>query len=188
MRRRDREMNREFGIEVIDRATYGIVSVIDNEANLPYSIPLSVARDGETLYFHSAMDGKKVRIFESSPSVSVVFVGETKIPEIYTKEELDEMVKDKSKAGAFISKVFTTEFESTIVLGKVRLIDDREEKINAMKVICEKYTPIKMEYFSTAIESGLSRTNVYAIDIEEITAKRKKYDRDGKEMKWGRME
>lgn len=188
MRRKDREMSREFGMEVIDRATYGIVSVIDNETNLPYSIPLSIARHGETLYFHSAMDGKKVKIFESSPYVSAVFVGQTKIPENYTKEELDEMVKDKSKAGAFGSKVFTTEFESAIVLGKIKLVENREEKIKAMKVICEKYTPTKMDYFSIAIESGLSRTNVYAIDIEEITAKRKKYDKSGKEMKWGRME
>lgn len=188
MRRKDREMNREFGMDLIDRAKYGVLCTIDDEENLPYGVPLSIVRDGDTLYFHSAMDGKKVRIFKNKPYVSVVFVGETKIPENYTKEELDEMAKDRSKGGTFASKVFTTEFESAMVIGQINLVENREEKIRAMKLICEKYTPTKMDYFSVAIDSGLPRTNVYSIKIEEITAKRKKYDEKGQEMKWERME
>ena len=39
-----------------------------------------------------------------------------------------------------------------------------------------------------AIKAGLKRTNVYKIEIEEVNAKRKKYDIYGEEMKWGRME
>jgi hypothetical protein len=45
-----------------------------------------------------------------------------------------------------------------------------------------------MPYFEAAAESGMSRTVVIRIDIETLTAKRKKYDADGVEMKWGRME
>lgn len=56
-----------------------------------------------------------------------------------------------------------------------------------MKLICEKYTPTKMDYFDLAIKAGLKRTNVYKIEIEEVKAKRKKYDINGEEMKWGRM-
>ncbi len=187
MRRKDREMNREFGLKVIDKANHGILSMVDKEGD-PYGIPLSIVRDENTLYFHSAMDGKKVKIFEDNPNVSVVFVGQTRIPENYTKEELNEMTKDESKAVLFISSVFTTEFESAIVKGNVKLVDDENEKIKAMKLICEKYTPTKMKYFPIAIKAGLRRTNVYSIEIEEITAKRKKYDEDGKEMKWGGIE
>jgi len=187
MRRKDREMNREFGLKVIDKANHGILSMVDKEGD-PYGIPLSIVRNENTLYFHSAMDGKKVKIFKDNPYVSVVFVGQTRIPENYTKEELNEMTKDESKAVLFISSVFTTEFESAIVKGNVKLVDDENEKIKAMKLICEKYTPTKIEYFPIAIKTGLGRTNVYSIEIEEITAKRKKYDEDGKEMKWGRMD
>lgn len=57
-----------------------------------------------------------------------------------------------------------------------------------MRLVCEKYTPGKRDYFPMAIEAGLGRANVYKIGIEEITGKRKKYDGEGKEMKWGRME
>ena len=38
MRRRDREMGREFGLEIIDRSKYGILSMVD-ENKEPYGIP-----------------------------------------------------------------------------------------------------------------------------------------------------
>lgn len=126
MRRKDREMDREFGLKVIDKSICGVLSTMDH-GNVPYGIPLSIVRDGDTLYFHSAKNGKKVNIFEKSPKVSVVFVGETKIPEIYTNEELDKIIKDESKAGVLGSKVFTTEFESAIVVGQVKLIEDEDK-------------------------------------------------------------
>ncbi|WP_313340444.1 pyridoxamine 5'-phosphate oxidase family protein [Sedimentibacter sp.] len=187
MRRKDREMSKEFGIEVIDKASYGVVSMID-ENNEPYGIPLSIVRDGNNLYFHSALDGKKVRIFEKTPAVSVTFVGQVKIPETLTAEELTEISKDKTKADTLISKVFTTEYESAIVKGKIKLVEDEEEKLKSIKLICEKFTPSKMDFFNLAIESGLQIVNMYKIEIHEITAKRKKYDMHGEEMKWGRME
>jgi len=175
MRRKDREMGKKFGMEVIDKSIYGIISMID-ENNEPYGIPLSIVRDENILYFHSAMDGK---------NVSVAFIGETKIPENYTKDELDEIAKDESKAALLTSNVFTTEYESAVVKGRVKLVENEEEKIKAMKLICEKYTPAKMDYFNMAIKAGLKRTNVYKIEIEEIKSKRKKYDINGEEMKWG---
>lgn len=187
MRRKDREMSKEFGIEVIDKAVYGVVSMID-ENNEPYGIPLSIVRDGNNLYFHSALDGKKVRIFEKNPVVNVAFVGQVKVPEILTAEELTEIAKDKSKAGTLISKVFTTEYESAVVKGKIKSVEDKEEKLKAIKLLCEKYTPAKMDFFNLAIESGLQIINMYKIEIDEIKAKRKKYDVQGEEMKWGRME
>ncbi len=186
MRRKDRSMSREYGLGIIDKARYGIASMIDGEE--PYGIPLSIVRDGENLYFHSAKGGRKVETLKANPNLSIAFVGEVKIPENFTKDELDEMARDSSKAVTFISSVFTTEFESTLVRGKAELIEDRDEKIKAMRMICEKYTPSKMEYFEVAINAGLGRTNVYRVPIDEISAKRKKYDGDGKEMKWERME
>ena len=187
MRRKDREMSREYGLAVIDKSNFGVVSMIE-ENNEPYGIPLSIIREENTLYFHSAKEGKKVNNFEENPKVSIAFIEEVKIPENFTEEELNEIVKDKSKISLLISSVFTTEYESSIVKGKVKLVEDEKEKIKAMKLICEKYTPTKMKYFNMAIESGLKRTNIYKVEIESISSKRKKYDIHGEEMKWGRME
>lgn len=187
MRRKDREMSAEFGLQVIDRARFGILSVIDENGE-PYGVPLSIVRKDNILYFHSAQDGKKVRIFANNPLVRVAFVGATKIPELYTNQELDEILKDESNATMLISKVFTTEYESAMVKGYVKQVQDEAEKIMALRMVCEKYTPTKMDYFDIAIKAGLGRANAYRIDIEEITAKRKKYDEKGEEMKWGRMD
>lgn len=187
MRRKDREMDREFGLKIIDKSRYGVVSMRDEE-DMPYGLPLSIVRNENTLYFHSAMDGKKVRSLEKNPDVCVTFVGKVHIPENYSREELDEMKDNPSQAVKFISSVFTTEFESALVRGRVNLLEEEEEKIKAMRLICQKYTPTKMGYFDTAIKAGLGRANVYSLEIQDITAKRKKYDSTGVEMKWARME
>ena len=171
MRRTDREMDREFGIGVIDSSDYGIVSV--NNTKNAYSVPLSIVRDENTLYFHSGKQGTKTELFLNDTNATVVFVG---------------MNRDTSKAVKFISSVFTTEFESAIVKGKISKVTEQTEKISALRLICEKYTPSKMEYFDIAIKAGLDKTNIYSIEIEELTAKRKKYDGFGKEMKWGRLD
>ena len=56
MRRKDREMNTEFAKQVIDRSRYGVLSIIETGSGTPYSIPLSIVRDDEVLYFHSARE------------------------------------------------------------------------------------------------------------------------------------
>ncbi|MCR6546515.1 pyridoxamine 5'-phosphate oxidase family protein [Dehalobacterium formicoaceticum] len=186
MRRKDREMGREFGLSIIDKARFGVVSMID-ESEQAYGLPLSIVREGDYLYLHSAKEGKKVDIFNSSPVVNVTFVGDVAVPDNFSEEELDEMVKDENKTAFLISSVFTTQYESAIVKGRVQPVDDEEERVKALRLICEKYTPDKMKYFPYAIKAGMDRVNVYRIDIRELTAKRKKYDSEGKEMKWGRM-
>lgn len=187
MRRKDREMDKDFAFDVIDKSTYGVISMIDQN-NEPYGLPLSMVRYNDNLYFHSAMEGRKVNVLKENSIVSVTFVGEVKVPENFTSEELEEISKDESKAVVLISSVFTTEYESVVIKGRVRLVEDKLEKIKAMKLICEKYTPDKMNYFDKAIGVGLKRTSVYKIEMNEIKAKRKKYDINGKEMKWSRME
>jgi nitroimidazol reductase NimA-like FMN-containing flavoprotein (pyridoxamine 5'-phosphate oxidase superfamily) len=173
VRRKDRQMSAEFGYTVIDKADFGVVSVMDENGD-PYGVALSMAREDDALYFHSAKDGKKVRAFTNNPNVTVVFVGDVNVPESYTEEELEELTQDPSQAAVFASGVFTTEYESAIVRGTVSRVVDEEEKVRAMKHICEKYVPSKMEYFALASADGLDKADVYRIDIQEVTAKRKK--------------
>jgi nitroimidazol reductase NimA-like FMN-containing flavoprotein (pyridoxamine 5'-phosphate oxidase superfamily) len=67
-------------------------------------------------------------------------------------------------------------------------VEDTEEKIEGLRAISQKYTPENMKYFDDAVKASIDRTMVIKIEIKEITAKRKKYDVNGDEMKWGRME
>ena len=187
MRRKDREMDREFGLKVIDKSKYGVVSVVDKD-NLPYAIPLSIVREGDMLYFHSATAGNKVDLFDLEARANVVFVGEVQVPDLYSKDEMQELSRDKKNASIVVSRIFTTEFESAVVKGKISKIEDKSEKIQVLRLVCEKYTPDKMVLFDIGSEAGVDKVNIYAIKIEEITAKRKKFDEAGKEMKWMREE
>lgn len=183
MRRKDREMDQEFARLVIDKSRFGVLSINDDEGPSPYSIPLSIIRNEDRLYFHSARDGKKVELFAQNHGVRVVFVGDVHVPELYTVQELDAMVKDPEKTVQLIKSVFTTEYESAIVEGRISEVTDEGEKALALRLICEKYTPDKMAYFEHALKAGAKYTRIYQIQIASMTAKRKKYDRTGIEMK-----
>lgn len=186
MRRKDREMSRDFGLSVIDKAAYGTLSVTDADG-MPYSVALSIVRNGDNLFFHSAKAGTKVDLLQNETQVCITFVTDVKIPELYSKAELEQMRQDESKAAELARRVFTTEYASAIVRGKIYLVRDNEQKRRALQLICQKYTPDKMDLFDMAAKSSMNHTNIYRITIDEITAKRKKYDSEGVEMKWGRM-
>ncbi len=181
MRRKDREMDKNFTYAIIDNSNYGTIAL--NDIDETYSLPLSVVRDEDVLYFHSAVEGRKINILESEPNISVSFVGRVAVPDLFSKEQIDNLV-DEGRINDILSKVYTTEFESTIIFGKVNEIKVDSEKIHALKLICEKYTPDKMECFDLAIAKSLSKLKIFAIKIERITGKRKKFDIKGNELKY----
>lgn len=165
MRRKDREMDEKFAFYVTDKCDYAVLSMVTPEG-FPYCIPITIARDGNVIYFHSAMEGFKVDVLRNNPNICMSCVGDTNKPE------------DK----------FTTEFESSIIRGQSSEVTDDTEKIHALKLICQRHSPNNMYNFSKAAEKSLPRTGVWKITIDSITGKRKKYDADGKEMRFGRME
>lgn len=186
MRRKDREMSKDFGLMVIDKAQYGVLNLPEGAS--AYGVPLSIARVDETLYFHSAKEGKKCDLIVDGQRVHVVFVGDVQVPSVLDPDQVDVNVETLTTGefGKIFNKTFTTEFESAMVLGEIRKVTEDAEKTKGLRAISEKFTPQWMSYFDYAVASGLKITAVYAIDILEVTAKRKKYDASGHEMKWGR--
>lgn len=93
MRRKDREMDKDFAFKVIDDSDFGVLGLCKDE---PYTIPLSIVRKKETLYFHSAPEGKKVRFIDDGDLVSVTFVSYVKVPENYSREEVKKLLKKEN--------------------------------------------------------------------------------------------
>jgi len=179
-------MDRSFGLYVIDKARFAVLTTI-GENMIPYSVPVSPARVGDSLYLHSAPEGRKIDNLEFNPAVTMVFVGDTRVPDPIQPEEF-EALKAEDQVATLMSNKFTTEFESAILTGNAVFVTSHEEKLRGLRAITEKYTPLNLPYFEAAAESGLARVVVIRIDIETLTAKRKKFDANGVEMKWGRME
>ncbi len=190
MRRKDREMSREYGLVVIDKAAYGCLCLNDpSNPELPYAVPLSIVRIAEKLYFHSARSGYKSQILKNGQKVRIVFVDQVEVPKLFTDKELQQM-SDQGRFSDFVSKVFTTEYSSAIVTGTIEIIDPQDNTDEfrlAMQTICEKYTPDKMDYFESALNFSLNRLSVFCVKIDSITSKRKKFDDSGEEMKWQRL-
>ena len=171
MRKASREMPAEWALEVLDKAPYITVSMADEEG-LPYGRPLSLVRtDEKTLYFHGALEGKKLDILSHNPHVCLSAV---------TKCKPTVGPKDGS---------FTLEFKSAIAFGTAEIIEDDTEKIAALRAICERFLPQHMDAFDVSIARSLGRTAVVRITLTEPPiGKRKQYDNQGDEMKWQRME
>lgn len=187
MRRKDRQMDEAFAYSVIDKAEFGTIATV-NEDGSPYAVPVSMVRLDNKIYIHSATKGNKVENILRNPKVCMSFVGDVHVPDPGPKEELEEALKDIEKFKKLADEKFTTEFESAVIFGEAVLVTDKEEKILGLRLLCEKYNPWNMPYFDAAVDSGFNITHVIRIDIDEITSKRKKYNKDGIEMKWGRIE
>ena len=171
MRRQSREMPAEWALEVLDKAPFITLSMTDSDGS-PYAVPLSMARtDERTFYFHGAIEGRKMEVLDRNPRVCLSAV---------TRCRPVVGPKDNS---------FTLEFKSVIAFGTAEMVTDREEKILGLKAVCRRFLPQHMDAFEAAVERSLERTAVVKVTLTEPpTGKRKQYDSQGEEMKYGRME
>lgn len=171
MRKQSREMPAEWALEVLQNAPYITLSLTTPQG-MPYAVPLSmVMADANTFYFHCAQEGTKLDIIKERPNVCLSAVTKCK-PTIGPKDNS-----------------FTLEYKSAIAFGTAHEVTDEEEKTLAMRLICQRYLPQHMQAFEEAISRSINRTAVVKITLSQPpTGKRKQYDRQGEEMKYGRME
>ena len=171
MRKASRQMNAAFALEVLDKAPYVTVSMTRPDGS-PYGLPLSLARtDEKTFYFHCALEGDKLDCIAHCPTVFLSAV---------TKCAPTIGPKDGS---------FTLQYKSATAVGKAEIVTDRAEKIEALRAICQRFLPHHIDAFDDAIARSLERTAVVKITLREPpVGKRKQYDKQGEELKWGRME
>ena len=156
MRRSDRARDRSFAFDVIDRCGHG-VAALSTGGEGPYCIPLSLVRVGDDLFFHCALEGRKLDLLRRDPRVCVTFVAADQ--PAYLPE----------------SNMYTTFFQSAVVTGTAFEVTDPGQKTAALRALCEKLTPSNMtgDRFDRAIAKSLPRTGVWRIQIEEITGKEK---------------
>lgn len=171
MRKASREMDSRWALEVMRKAPYITVSFV-REDGTAYGVPLSLAcTDDSTWYFHCATEGDKLDAIAVHPEVCLSAV---------TKCAPTVGPKDGS---------FTLQYRSAIAFGKAEIVRDETEKIAALRAISTRFLPNHMDTFDDAVKRSLHRTAVVRITLlQPPTGKRKQYDKNGDEMKYGRME
>ena len=148
MRRKEREKDVAFAFAVLRDCEYATLATI-NADGTPYCIPISPVLIDKAIYFHCAPEGQKLENISKNNAVCISCAGHTKrVPED-----------------------FTTEYESTVATGICHIVSDEEEKIMALKKLCEKYAESNMEHFDARIKKTLHRTYVCKIEITKITGK-----------------
>lgn len=149
MRKAERRKDARWALEVFDKAPYMTISMTRPDGT-PYGLPLNVVRkDESTLYFHCASEGEKIDCLKHNPIVSLSAV--SRCTPRYEEEKNN----------------FTEYYNSSIAIGIAEFVTDDVEKIEALRLLCERFLPKYMGHFDDAIAGSLDRTTVVRIKLTE---------------------
>ncbi len=149
MRRAERRKDSQWAMEVFDKAPFTTLCMTRPDGT-PYAVPLNIVRKNDTVfYFHCAFEGEKIDCLRHNPIVSIMAV--SRCTPKYEEEKNN----------------FTEYFNSAIAIGKAERVDDDQEKIEALRLICKRFLPKYMDHFDQAISRSLHRTNVIRITLTE---------------------
>ena len=119
----------------------------------PYAIPTGYARLGDALYLHGSAASRMVRQLSSGLEVCV------------TVTLVDGLVLARS---AFHHSM---NYRSAVVLGRARLVTDRDEKYAALRAFTDQVVPGRWGEVRPITEPELKGTAVLALPIEEASVK-----------------
>lgn len=148
MRRKDRQMPEEFAWGVVDKCDYAVLAMTAENGG-PYCVPVNIARDGKSIYFHCAMEGRKINALRQNPRVCLNCV---------TRAEV-------------LQERYTTLYESATAFGTAEEVTEPREKTEVLRTICLRHAPDHMEQFEGAMAANADRTAVWRIVVDEITGK-----------------
>lgn len=149
MRRKRQQLSEEEIIQIFQRNTSGVLSLVGEQ--YPYGVPLSYVYDEGKIYFHCAKNGYKLDLIQQN-SVAC-----------FTVIDQDEIVPHE----------FTTYFRSAMAFGKVFVIEQWEERIEALRKLGEKYSsgPLLEKKMEEEIQRELSSVCMLYFLIEEMSGK-----------------
>ncbi len=157
MRRREREITDPSVVdEILKSCVYLHLGLVDD--GMPYVIPMNYGvekdeKDGHyIIYLHSANEGRKLDIIRENPRCC------------FTMER---------NAASFEGKVacqYGMTYECIMGTGKVKIIDDPDEKMQAMISLMETQTNRRDFKFDDRI---LSIVTAIRIDVESLSAKKR---------------
>ena len=148
MRRFKQQLTETETLDILRRSTSGVLSLCGDDG-MPYGVPLSHVYDDGKLYFHSALTGHKVDLIRQNQNASFTVIAKDEIhPERYT-----------------------TYFQSAIVFGKVRVIEDEHRKREILETLGRRCNTTDPEGLSKEIKTGINRCLALEMSIERLTGK-----------------
>jgi nitroimidazol reductase NimA-like FMN-containing flavoprotein (pyridoxamine 5'-phosphate oxidase superfamily) len=119
----------------------------------PFVIPTSYGRKDSDLYIHGSAASRMLRQIKQG------------VPVCVTITLLDGLVLARSVFNHSMN------YRSVVILGKATLVDDPDEKLEALRVLAEHIIPGRWDDARRPNERELKATSVLRLPIEEFSAK-----------------
>lgn len=143
--------DREAVHAILDNALFAIAGFVQD--GQPVVVPMIFGREDETIYLHGARKARVIRLLEQTDQVCL------------NVTHVDGIVFARS---AFNSSM---NYRSATVFGTPRLVEDRDDKLHAMRVISEHTMPGRWDELRDPLEKEIRMTGVIEVAIESASAK-----------------
>lgn len=149
MRRKNQQISDDACKNILIHEPRGILSMIGDDG-YPYGIPLSYwyCEENGHIYFHGAGEGHKMDAIRACDKVSFCVMDQG-----YRKEG-----------------EWSLNINSIIVFGRIRVVEQTDEKVRACATMCKKFTD-DQEYMNREFKNAFSRVTVLELIPEHITGK-----------------
>lgn len=148
MRRKRQELPLERCAEILGKATAGTLALLGDNG-YPYALPISYVYHDNKLYFHSATEGHKIDAIRQCDKASFCVIAQDDVkPELYT-----------------------TFFRSVIVFGKIHIVEDETERMDAIRLLGRRYNKNDEAGLQAEIIKGFSHMSIIKLDIEHLSGK-----------------
>ncbi len=146
MRRFKQQLPAVEAVRILRKGKYCVMAVSGDES-YPYTVPVNYVYDGTAIFIHSAAQGHKIDALRRNPKCTLCVV------------DKDDVIPEE----------FTSYFRSVIVFGKAHFVETTDEKIAALRLLGDKYSPgIKPE---DEIARFIKSVCIVRIDIDRVTGK-----------------
>jgi len=143
--------DRETAYRILDEGFLCHVGfVVDGQ---PFVIPTSYGRHADNLYIHGSAASRMLRQLKEG------------VPVCVTVTLLDGLVLARAVFNHSMN------YRSVVVLGKATLVDDPQEKIEALRHLSEQIIPGRWADARQPNERELKQTSVLRVPIEEFSSK-----------------
>ena len=148
MRRNRQQLSKEECENILSRCTSGVLALA-GDGGYPYAVPLSYVYADGTIIFHSAMQGHKVDAIKRDSRCSFCVI------------EQDEIRPAE----------FTTYFRSVIAFGRIHILEDTDEKLQALRQLGRRYSPGDEHGLQHEIDKSLDHVLHLRLDIDHLSGK-----------------
>ena len=148
MRRNRQQLSREECERILGRSTSGVLALA-GDGGYPYTVPLSYVYADGAIIFHSAVQGHKVDAIKRDSRCSFCVI------------EQDEIRPAE----------FTTYFRSVIAFGRIHILEDADEKVQALRLLGRRYSPDDEPGLQHEIDKSMHHVLLLRLDIEHLSGK-----------------